>query len=250
MAHAKGIGQQHLPREDVQQSVSLGAPVQQGLWFFAICGIAFLIPFVFTDILSMQHDVYYLLYFSITLAVLGAYMKRNRIDLVGVLTRNWKLSLLVGAASTAFVVWSVLARVDSTPRPSGFYFAFEIMWRGVFYGVVDALLLSALPGLVAWKLMHQDTSGMGRRVTYGATTLLLVVVVTAAYHLGYQDLRNREGIAGPEIGNTVISLPVVFSANPLGSIIAHTSMHVTAVIHSYESKDRLPPQTFVDSEAK
>ena len=51
----------------------------------------------------------------------------------------------------------------------------------------------------------------GRRVAYGALTLLLVMVITAPYHAGYEDLRNSKGISQPEIGNTVISLPVIIS---------------------------------------
>jgi len=217
-------------------------------WFLGICVTAFLIPYTFSSLLDLHHDVYYLIYFAITLAVLGTYVRLNQIDFRGVLGRNWKLSLILGAVATAFVVWSVLGRIDSTPHPGGVYFVFEIVWRGVIYGVVDSLLLSAFPGLVAWQLMHQDISGLARRAAYGAITLLLVVFITAAYHLGFDELRNKEGIANPEIGNTIISLPVVLSANPLGSIIAHTSMHLAAVTHAYESKDRLPPQTFVDQE--
>lgn len=217
-------------------------------WFVAICAAAFLVPFTFASVLELQHDLYYGIYFVITAFLLGAYVKFNTVDVVSAFTRRWKLSVAVGAVSAAFVVWSVLAKLDSTPHPSGLYFVFEILWRGLFYGVVDALLLSAFPGIVSWQLMHGDVSGWARRVSYGALTLVLVVFVTAIYHLGYSDLRNQDGIRNPEIGNTVISLPVIVSTNPLGSVIAHTSMHLTAVTHSYESKDRLPPQTFVDSD--
>ncbi len=114
--------------------------------------------------------------------------------------------------------------------------------------MVDPLLLSAFPGLVAWRLKRGEIAGLGRRVAYGALTLLLVMVITATYHAGYKDLRNSKGISQPEIGNTIISLPVIVSANPLGSVAAHVSMHLAAVTHSYESKDRLPPQTFVESD--
>jgi hypothetical protein len=154
----------------------------------------------------------------------------------------------LGIAAGAFVVWSVLGRIDSTPHPTGVYFVFEIAWRGVMYGVVDALLLSAFPGVVAFNLLQRNVAGLGRRMIYGALTLALVVVITAVYHAGYEDLRNRDGIANPEIGNTIISIPVIASANPIGSVIAHSSMHVAAVTHSYESKDRLPPQVFVDEQ--
>jgi hypothetical protein len=213
-----------------------------------VSGVAFLLPFLFTDLIDLHHDLYYLVYFSGVLAVLAAYVRLNDVDVRGAMTRNWKLSTAVGLGSAAFVVWSVLAKLDSTPHPSGAYFAFEIAWRGAAYGLVDALLLSAFPGLVAWELMKQDIAGWGRRAAYGGLTMALVVIITATYHAGYRDLRNVGGISKPEIGNTIISLPVVASANPVGSLVAHTSMHLAAVTHSYETRDRLPPQTFVDSD--
>jgi hypothetical protein len=95
--------------------------------------------------------------------------------------------------------------------------------------------------------MDRNLSGFARRLAYGAITLALVMIITATYHAGYEDLQNTKGIGRPEIGNSIISLPVIVSANPLGSVIAHTSMHLAAVTHAYESKDRLPPQTIVDS---
>lgn len=221
--------------------------VRHMAWFVAVSIVAFLVPFIFSSSLDVNHDLYYLIYFAVTLAVLAAYANVSSISLTTYFSARWRWSVGIGALAGAFVVWSVLGRLDSTPHPDGLYFAFEILWRGLFYGVVDALLLSAFPGLVALNLLGGNLAGLGRRVRFGALTLGLVVVITAVYHAGFDDLRNTDGIRNPEIGNTVISLPVVISANPIGSVIAHTSMHLAAVTHSYESKDRLPPQTFVDS---
>jgi hypothetical protein len=74
-----------------------------------------------------------------------------------------------------------------------------------------------------------------------------VVIITATYHAGYTALQTVPGISQPEIGNTIISVPMMASANPAGSVLAHVSMHLAVVTHSYESKDRLPPQVFVGS---
>ena len=229
-----------------QTAARLPEPARQVLWFSGISLLAFLTPFLFSSLLDLQHDLYYLLYFAITLGALSLYVKANGVDVAAAVVRNWKLSLGVGLAAAAFVVWSVLGRLDSTPHPGGPYFAFEVAWRGVLYGIVDALLLSAFPGMVAWQAMGGQVAGLGRRLAYSAGTLALVVVITAVYHLGYEDLRTSEGIRNPEIGNTVISLPVILSTNPIGSIVAHTSMHLAAVTHAYESKDRLPPQVSAD----
>jgi hypothetical protein len=57
---------------------------------------------------------------------------------------------------------------DSTPHPSGGYFVFELLWRGVAYGV-DALLLSVFPGLIAWELMQRNIDGAGGRTTRAKT---------------------------------------------------------------------------------
>lgn len=245
MTHARSVRPTIL-HPNRREAGAISPVIQHGAWFLAVSAIASLVPLIFSSTLELHHDLYYLIYFTVVGAALGAYVRLNGVDLSSIVRKSWKLSLAVGAASTAFVVWSVLARLDSTPHPEGLYFAFEIGWRGAVYGVVDALLLSAFPGLVAWGMMKSDIAGFGRRAAYGVLTLVLVLFITAVYHLGFEDLQSREGIRNPEIGNTVISLPVIVSANPVGSIVAHTSMHLAAVTQSYETEDRLPPQTDAD----
>jgi hypothetical protein len=210
-------------------------------WFAGVSLLAFLLPFLLTSVWRVQHDVYYLIYFAASLAVLVSYVQRSAVDLMDSLRSRWLASLSLGMAATVFVVWSVLARVDPTPRPTGWYFAFEVVWRGLAYGVVDALLLSAFPALVALGLMRHRIDGIARRLTFGGLTFALVSMITVSYHAGYADFRNRE-IAGPVVGNAVISLPVIATANPVGSILAHVAMHLAALSHAYESADRLPPR--------
>jgi len=228
--------------------IRTGPRLQQAAWFAGVSALAFLIPLVFSSWLELHHDVYYLVYFASVAAVLAIYVRDSDINITEVVARSWKLSLALGLASGAFVTWGVLGRIASTPHPSGAYFAFEILWRGLVYGIVDALLLSAFPGLIAWELMQRNIAGARKRITYGVLTLALVGIVTATYHAGYKDLQNVPGILQPEIGNSIISVPVIASANPLGSVVAHVSMHLAAVTHCYESKDRLPPQVFVGSD--
>lgn len=214
-------------------------------WFAIVSAVSFIIPFTLTSMADIHHDLYYLIYFSVTLLLLTVYVRASGVDVATWLSTRWQWSLAIGAVAAAFVVWSVLARIDSTPHPDGAYFVFQIFWRGLVYGVVDALLLSAFPGLVALALFGNNLKGLARKAGDGALTFLLVFVITGVYHLGYEDLRDRD-IIQPEFGNAVISLPVILTANPVGSIVAHTSMHLAAVTHSYESEDRLPPQVLID----
>jgi hypothetical protein len=154
--------------------------------------------------------------------------------------RNWRWSLALGVPVGGFVVANALSR-DATPGPEGFYAAFEVIWRGAIYGAVDGLLLTAFPGAVALALLGGKLTGARRRAAFAALALSLSLVITGAYHLGYEQFR-EDGIAGPETGNAIMSLPLLATGNPLGSIVAHSAMHVAADIHSYETDVFLPPQ--------
>lgn len=90
--------------------------------------------------------------------------------------------------------------------------------------------------------MGGHVAGLRRRVAFAALALPLVLVITAVYHLGYEQFR-EDGLRQPETGNTVLSIPMLLTANPAGSIIAHAAMHVTAVAHAYETPTYLPPQS-------
>jgi hypothetical protein len=219
--------------------------LRQVAWYATGAIGAFLVPFVFSSELGLNHDLYYLVYFGIAGGFLAAYATTTGIDLRAAFTRSWRLSLGLGVLAAAFVVFNVLNREDSTPHPDGLYFVFSIGWRGLVYGVVDALVLTAFPAAVAYALMSGRIETVARRATYAVLTLALVLVITATYHLGYEQFR-EDGVGSPEIGNTVISVPALLTANPLGSIIAHASMHVAADVHAYETDLFLPPQTDAD----
>ncbi len=214
---------------------------RQLLWYGAGAAIAFAVPSLFSSQLGWQHDWYLLAYFATTAAFLGLYVTMTHADVGGLFRRGWKLSLAVALVTTAFVVFTVLQK-DATPRPGGAYFGFELVWRGLLYGTVDALLLTAFPVLITVGLFGGEVAGWAKRVAFAAVALVLVVTITATYHLGYAQYR-EDGIANPEVGNTVISVPALVSLNPVGSLVTHAAMHVTAVGHAYETHVFLPPQT-------
>ncbi len=215
------------------------------VWYGGGVAVGFLIPFVFTSLVNMHHDLYYLLYFALAGGYLAAYVSATDVNLLELFTRRWKLSLGLGVVAAAFVVQAVLAREDSTARPGGAYLVFEVFWRGAFYGAVDALLLTAFPVAVAFALHGQQLGTWARRLTFAVASMVLIAVVTASYHLGYEQFR-EDGVGAPEFGNAVISIPAIATVNPVGSVLAHMSMHVTAVLHAYETDTYLPPQTDAD----
>jgi hypothetical protein len=230
------------PRVVTVANVSEAPSVQAHLQWFALgTALAFLVPYIFTSLLDVQHDLYYLLYFASVLSFVWAYVTALGVSWRRLLVRSLRWSLVLGVPATAFVVVNVLSR-ESTPGPHGFYALFEAGWRGLAYGAVDALLLTVFPGLVAMAVVGGRLNSLARRMAFAATALALTMAITGAYHLGYEQFR-EDGVTGPEIGNTIISLPLALTGNPLGSVLAHGSMHLAADIHSYETNLFLPPQT-------
>ena len=151
---------------------------------------------------------------------------------------------LLGLVFGIALVRNVLGE-DATPRPDGAYFVFELIWRGGIYGMVDALLLTVLPCLVVYRSMGSRLGTWRRRFAYFGASLALVVTITAVYHLGYAQYR-EDGVRAPETGNAIISMPMLLSTNPIGSVVDHAAMHISAVAHDYETEERLPPPTQAD----
>jgi fumarate reductase subunit C len=221
--------------------VALPYWARHGIWFAAGSAVAFLVPLVGVTILDLQHDVFYLTYFAAVAALLVAYVRSERVDVRTIAAHAWAWSLALGVVAGVAQMWNVLGEA-ATDRPAGAYFAFELAWRGLGYGVVDALLLSAFPGLIAYGILRGRIGGAVGKLRFTALALPLVLLITATYHLGYPQYR-EDGVGQPAIGNTIISVPMFATANPIGSVVAHATMHTTAVAHNYETDVFLPPET-------
>jgi hypothetical protein len=75
---------------------------------------------------------------------------------------------------------------------------------------------------------------------WAALALGVSLLFTAVYHLGYSDFRG-EKLRKPLVGDVIWSVPTLATLSPLGSPIAHAGLHVSAVVHSYDTDTFLPP---------
>ena len=64
--------------------------------------------------------------------------------------------------------------------------------------------------------------------------------MATVYHLGYRDFRSQL-LVRPVAADLLWSVPTLVTLNPIGAPIAHAGMHVTAVLHSYDTQVFLPP---------
>jgi hypothetical protein len=210
-------------------------------WFAGAAVAAFLVPFVFSSLLDLDHDLYLAIYFSFVISLMTLYVRRTNVDVSELIRRNWRWGLLAGIVVGVPIVRNVFTEAE-TARPDGLYFAFELLWRGATYGALDAVLLTVLPCLIVYRALGGPLRTWPRRIAYFGASLVLVMTITASYHLGYEQFRD-DGVGDPETGNALMSLPMLLTTNPIGSVVDHSAMHVAAVIHEYEGDKRLPPQT-------
>ena len=209
------------------------------LWFcdglLLFFGLAWL-----SSTLRLDNDFYYAVFIWTALTFFYLYLRATSSTVVRWARDQWRWSLLLGGLASVYLVVAVW-NANPTERPGGLLLAFEILWRGIAYGVVDALVLTAFPLAVAVGVFGADTSGVRRRVGISALTLTLVWVMSATYHLGF-DQFDRSDLVTPQRATTVVAVPSVLTLNPVGSVMAQTVLHVAVTIRAFESDVLVPPE--------
>lgn len=211
-------------------------------WLGAGLVFGFLVPFVFADALGLPRDVFYGVYAVAVGGLFTGWARSTGQSLRGMVRRRWVLATVLGLAFAGVMALIVIAGEDATARPGGVELVAAVAWRGVVYGFTDGLLLSAFPILVVFAAFA-GTRLRERRagtIAIGAVALLASVAMTASYHAGYRDFRS-EKVRKPLTGDLIWSAPTLATLNPIGAPIAHAGLHVTAVLHSYDTDVFLPP---------
>ena len=225
-----------------QVGVRLGVSAHHWAWLAGGFVVAFAVPFLFADLLEINRDLFYGLYAIAVFGLIGLWARSTGYDLVAAVKRRWAWAVGLGAAFAGVMAFTVLRTEDATPRPDGLELIGAVLWRGVLYGVTDGLLLSVFPILVVFAAFAG--SRLDRRFTgkivIGAVALIASLAMTAVYHAGYSDFRSDK-IGKPLTGDVVWSVPTLVTLNPLGAPIAHAGLHVSAVLHSYDTDTFLPP---------
>lgn len=78
-------------------------------WFAAAAVVSFAVPFIFSSLLGVQHDVYPGIYFVVVLVGFAVYALATGLDLGATLRRHWRLGvawgIVFGVALVRNVYW-------------------------------------------------------------------------------------------------------------------------------------------------
>ena len=211
-------------------------------WLVSGIAVSFALPYILADRLDLPRDLYYGLYGAGVLALFGGWARDTGQSLRVMLSRRLGWAIGLGLLAAAASVAVVLGTEYATSGPGGIELAGTIVWRGLFYGAIDGLLLTAFPILVVFAAFSGGRLRRRRAGFAAVATIALVVsmLFTATYHLGYSDFRSAK-VRKPVAGDLIWAAPVIATANPIGAPIAHAGLHVAAVTHSYDTDLVLPP---------
>lgn len=211
------------------------------LWLLAGFPFAFAVPFVLADTLDLNRDLFYGLYALAVAGFVTAWARHTGLTRRD-LTHHWSWGAGLGLLAAAVMALTVVRTEDATDRPGGMELLGAILWRGVLYGATDGVLLSVFPILAVFAAfagtrLRERVAG---KIVIGTIALIASIGLTAVYHLGYSDFRSDK-VRKPIAGDVIWSAPTLATLSPLGAPIAHIGLHVSAVVHSYDTDTFLPP---------
>jgi hypothetical protein len=211
------------------------------LWIFGTAAFGFFVSAVFAGMLLWPRAWFLVPYLVGGAALVYAYIRWSHVDVVAGIRQHWAWGLLGAAVAGVFVVNNVLPQ-PASPAHTGLALAAALLWFGVAYGTMDALLLSILPMLAAWQALSSLgwTSTWPGRLACGVIAFGASLLVATVYHLGFPEYRGA-GLMGPVIGNGVMSLASLLTMSPIAAVLAHVAMHIAAVLHGMETAVQIPP---------
>jgi hypothetical protein len=211
------------------------------LWTMSASLLGFSIAAIFAGWLKLQRNVYLCIYIPLFLAFIFTFISYNNLKVMDLITNNWQWGLLASAFVSILVIKNVISQ-PSSKRNHGFALMWDILWPGFAYGLVDALFLSVFPILLI-KLAFVDNVWLNNwlgKISIDVIAFLSSMVVTAVYHLGYPEFRNKK-VFWAMVGNGILSLAFLITMSPLAAIIPHIVMHMAAMIHGRETTGQVPP---------
>jgi len=220
------------------------------LWILYASVLGFAVAAIFAGFLKLQRNIYLFIYIPVVAALSCLFFISNGLKISELISHNWYWGLAGAVVAGALVIKNVYSQ-PSSPKSKGSELIIDILWPGLTYGLMDALLLSVLP-VLAVKLVLNDPIWEGTwygKLGFGTLALLASFTVTTAYHLGYPEFRGKN-VIWPNIGNGVLSLAFILTMNPLAAILPHMAMHVAAMIHGKDTTGQVPPHYKSDDPKK
>lgn len=207
-------------------------------WLIALALAAFLVSWLVADRLRASQVTYVGVLTLTTAGFTIGYPVWAGINMREFIADRWLWGLAVGVLAGAVPAFA-MARMKATATAThGIRRAERVAGDGVVYAISEGLLLSTLPALMAWQMVHTlGWSGPAGTVSRVVLPLLASVAVIVVHHLGYPEFRNPREMSLAVVGCGLLTVGFLITGNILTAPVGHVLMHSAAVLHGTE----LPP---------
>ena len=119
------------------------------VWIAVAALLGFAISAIFAGTLHLPRNLYLIPYVGLAGLFIYSYIRWSGLSIPELLLHNWYWGVIGAVLIGVFVIRNVLSQ-PASPQPEGLTLAFDILWSGVIYGSIDALLLSVIPVHATW----------------------------------------------------------------------------------------------------
>lgn len=208
------------------------------IWLLVLMIAAFLVSWLVADRLRANQMTYVGVLTLMTAGFTVGYVAWADVDIQDFLVDNWLWGLAVGVLAGTIPAFAMARMTATAPAEHGARRAARVAWDGVVYAISEGLLLSTLPALMAWQMLHVlGWSGTAGTVLRIVLPLLASIAVIITHHLGYPEFRNPREMSLAVVGCGLLTVGFLITGNILTAPVGHVLMHTAGVLHGTE----LPP---------
>ena len=137
-----------------------------------------------------------------------------------------------------------MTRLPVAHRYTGGSLGLALASEADVYGIAEGILLSALPVLIAWQMIHALAwPGAAGMVAEWVLPIVASVAVIVVHHLGYWEYRNKM-LRPISVGCGLLSLGYLISGSPISPTLGHVLAHTSSLLHGAD----LPPHPHPDAD--
>jgi hypothetical protein len=212
------------------------------LWLLALALASFGVSWIAANRQGMRRTSYVAVLTLVTAGLTVGYVGWLGVGARELLLSRWGWGLLAAPVSAAFLVVG-MTKLPVVRQFRGARLGAALLWEAVVYGVAEGVLLSALPVLMTWQLVHSlGWSGQAGAVARWTLPIVASVAVIVVHHLGYWEYRNRL-LVPISLGCGLLSVGYLVTASPVGPTLGHVLCHASSLLHGAE----LPPHAHAAS---
>jgi len=208
-------------------------------WVLGACALVFAIPYTSLFLLKINNDLFYLLFLISGILFFWFYKKRSNLKISPALKSGWALGVILALfIGLSFISINMTDYSDLT-LILGNGGLFTIFWRGIVYGLISGLLISAFPFIAVWRAIAGSNPGNLRKIGVIAVAMVSILLASISFSAGISGF-DRDRISYNTKMNIIAGLPTLLSGNPLASPIAGAFLRVSENINktndSFENK--------------